>query len=194
MPQEEMKTGRKKRPPASWKAITGNIGKIVGLITVVGALITGIAQITGGARELTRIWRPDTGCLTAEMAVLPTVVPIRQWNTVKFHLTGWNKCRETLEVHVAYKAQSETVRVEPPFKGLEQAACSGYDNAECWEARSLDGRKEINWTLIPPKLTALSPLSDPVKIEINWIVYNTETKKRVRAGKAEITVKGGNEA
>ena len=39
----------------------------------------------------------------------------------------------------------------------------------------------------PPDLKVLKkPLGDPVDININWVVYNDETKKRLDTGAAQI--------
>ncbi len=174
--------------------LTGRIGKITGLIAVVVTLLAGIAQLLGGAHEISRMWSayfdvPAKECFKAELDVRPAEVSVTRWNSVQFHLKGPNECRATLAVHVAFKAQSGAVRIEPPFRGPDQPACSGYENPECWEVKSLDVGKDVDWLLTPPRLTRLGPLSTPVKVAINWIVYNTETRKRVRAGKAEIIVK-----
>jgi hypothetical protein len=174
-------------------AITGRIGKIVALIAAVVALLTVAQQMLGGTQKLAEIWAvfrsvPEEECFTAEMNVEPTSVPLKKWNSVKFHLTGSNECRATLAVHVAFKAQSGNLVVSPPFKGPDQPVCTGYENPDCWEVKSLDKGKPVDWVLTPPRLESLSPLSDPVKIAINWMVFNTETQKQVRAGKAEITV------
>jgi len=92
--------------------------------------------------------------------------------------------------HVAFKATSDAVRIEPPFRSPDQAACRGDENPACWEVRTLDRAKEVKWTLTPPRLTQLGPLADPITVDINWTVYDTETKKRLRAGTSGLTVRG----
>jgi len=175
--------------------ITGKIGKITGLITVVVALLTGVAQMLGGAQKISEMWAPGRrlpgpDCFDVKMDVRPTTVPVRKWDTVRFDLTGWNKCKQTLAVHVAFKATSDAVRIEPPFRSPDQAACRGDENPACWEIRTLDRAKEVKWTLTPPRLTQLGPLADPITVDINWTVYDTETKKRLRAGTSGLTVRG----
>jgi hypothetical protein len=174
-------------------ALTGRIGKIAALITAIVALLTVTQQMLGGTHKLADIWAefwsvPEDECFTAEMNVAPTDVPLKKWSSVKFELIGSNRCRANLAVHVAFKAQSGNLVVSPPFRSPDQPVCTGYENPDCWEVKSLDKGKVIDWVLTPPRLEALSPLSDPVKIAINWMVFNTETRKQVRAGKAEITV------
>ena len=177
--------------------VTGKTGKVVGALTVVGALLTQIEHIADGAKKLPEILTTftaifgvsSTDCFTAEMHVKPVVVRIQDWKTVQFQLTGNNRCRQKLEVHVAYKTQSDSIRIEPTIdRGPDLPACSGYDKSDCWETKSLDGGA-INWVLMRPKLRKLSALADPAEIVINWIVFNTETGKQVRAGTAAVTVK-----
>jgi hypothetical protein len=197
MAHRKADTEAKKNSTPILDVITGRIGKIVALITAVVALLTVAQQMLGGTHKLAEIWTafrsvPEEDCFMAEMNVEPTSVPLQKWNSVKFHLTGSNKCRATLAVHVAFKAQGGNLVVSPPFKGPDQPACTGYENPDCWEVKSLDKGKAVDWVLTPPRLESLSPLGNPVKIAINWMVFNTETKKQVRAGKAEITVKSEN--
>jgi len=170
--------------------VTGKTAKIVAALTVVAGLLSQIEQIVDGVKKLTTsIGGSSTDCLTAEMHVKPVVVRIQDWKTVQFQLTGNNRCRQKLQVHVAYKTQSDSIRIEPTIdRGPDLPACSGYDKSDCWETKSLDGGA-INWVLMRPKLRKLSALADPAEIVINWIVFNTETGKQVRAGTAAVTVK-----
>lgn len=193
MAEEKTSTEEARRSNPILDAITSRIGKIVALITAVVALLTVAQQMLGGTQKLAEIWSafrsvPEGECFTAELNVEPTDVPLGKWNSVKFHLTGSNRCRANLAVHVAFKAQSGNLVVSPPFKSPDQPMCTGYENPDCWEVKSLDKGKAVDWVLTPPRLEPLGRLSDPVKIAINWMVFNTETKKQVRAGKAEITV------
>jgi len=80
---------------------------------------------------------------------------------------------------VVFKSLNGSIRIEPL---ADQPACSGL-NPDCWESRTLEQGKDVKWTLTAPRLTQLSPLTDPVPIDVNWIVYNIETKKHLRASK-----------
>ena len=174
-------------------AVTGKAANISVVITAVVALLGAIEEMYGVSEKLvshvSALFRgTETACFTAELEVQPPSVPVARWNQVRFHLTGWNKCGATLSVHVAYKAQGDALRIEPPFKGPDQPVCAGYDNPDCWELITLDNGKRVDENLVLPKLIQLGPLTNPVKVVINWMVYNTETKKQVRAGIAGIDV------
>lgn len=186
-------SGSEKSASRLLDAITGKAAKITVAITAVVGLLAAIENMFGGFEKLAShvaalSHGTETACFTAELEVQPPSVPVARWNQVRFHLTGWNKCGATLSVHVAYKAQGDALRIEPPFKGPDQPTCAGYDNPDCWELITLDNGKQVDQDLVLPKLIQLGTLANPAKVVINWIVYNTETKKQVRAGVAEIAV------
>jgi hypothetical protein len=173
------------------EVVTGKIGKVTALLTGIGAFLAVATQLPGGFQKMTEIVRPSgtvavQDCLDVTMDVKPTAVSVGKWNTVKFDLVGRNTCNETLAVYVAFKSLNGSIRIEPLS---DQPACSGL-NPDCWESRTLERGKDVKWTLTAPRLTQLSPLTDPVPIDVNWIVYNMETKKHLRASKTEITVRG----
>lgn len=173
--------------------LTGKIVKITGLLAGIVTLVAVTTQLLGGFQKMAGMVRPPSpvpvrDCLDVTMDVKPTTVKFGKWNTVKFDLIGRNDCKETLAVHVAFKSLSDSMRIEPPSKGPDQVVCGGLENPDCWETRTLDRRKTVEWTVTPPRLTHLGPLTEPVLIDVNWTIYNSETKKYLRAGKAEITV------
>ncbi len=123
-------------------------------------------------------------CFKFNKMVSPETVTIKNWNSINLHFEGENACDTTLNVHIAFKTSSSAVRIQHP-SGKE---CHELSNHKCWEEKSID-KGIISWKIDPPSLSFLkSPLSEPVKISINWIVYNAETRKRLRADKARITL------
>jgi hypothetical protein len=174
--------------------VTGKIGKLTGLLTGIAALLAVATQLLGGFQSFQRVKETAgtsgtvavTDCLDVTLDVKPTMVSVGKWNTVRFDLIGRNTCKEPLTVYVAFKSLNGSIRIEPL---VDQPACSGT-NPDCWESRTLGGGKDVKWTLTAPRLTQLSPLTDPVQMSVNWIVYNTETKRILRGDKIEISVRG----
>ena len=194
MTEENTKSEKKKLSSTFLDVLTGKIGKITGLILAGVALLLAVQQLAGEGQKIYQMWAPVRGvdqkeCFKPEIDVKPTTVSVKEWNSVKFRMTGRNNCKETLSIHVAFKAKGDTIRIEPPFKGMDQSACKGYENPTCWEQNSIDQGKDVDWILTPPFLRRNGQLVDPVKVAINWTVYNRE-KTLVRAGKAEMTVLG----
>lgn len=185
--------GTRNRGPGArgMNAIRGKVPAVVALLTGVVTVASVMVELPGWFQKAVDFVRPSglvasKDCFDVTLDVRPTTVSVAKWNAVRFDLVGHNECNETLAVHVAFKSLSSTMRIEP-FRGFEQAACR-IDDSDCWERRTLDRGKPVKWQLTAPRLTQLGPLLDPEPLGVNWVVYNTDTKKHLRAGLTQITV------
>ena len=178
--------------------VTGTKGKIVGTLAIVGGLLTQIEHIIDGAKKIPEIWKTvatvtagsPTDCFTPEMHVRPVDTRYKEWRRVEFQLTGQNRCPQSLQVHVAYKTQSESLRIEPTIdKASDQIACSGYDKPDCWQSGSVDARQKVDWKLMPPKLIKLGELKSGVPVPINWMVFDSKAGQQIWSGTQPVTVK-----
>ncbi len=166
---------------SSWDfldVVTGRIGKITALVTTV-VLLLGAGEKLFNVLGIFKSEEVVKDCFKLEMSY-PKTVPVSEWDSMDLVLKGRNDCQELLDVHVAFKAASDRVRIESAFSD-----CLELTNPDCWEEKFLD-LGDLDWKVTPPRLTPLNiPLGDPVKIDINWVVYNAETKKRLGADKAQ---------
>lgn len=190
-------------PPTPPKGVlgmlTGKVGKVAGALLLVSGMLTQFDAIVGAVKNVwnLKMWNmaataSPAECFTGNLHIHPVAVPVVGWpQHMKFRLTGRNACAQKLEVHVAYKAPTGMLRLESPFSKPEQSSCNVQD-IDCWESRSINGNASIDWLLTPPNLRRVGPLADPVKISINWVVYNTETRKQIHAGTTDVTVRDGN--
>jgi hypothetical protein len=177
-----------------YKLLTGRGAKIVTALTVVVGIATQVDKlidliIKPQEKEKQAVVESPSMCFKARVDAHPNALLVKNWETVQFHMGGANGCKQPLTVHVTYTSNSSSLRIEPPYRDTPQ--CRSYDVSECWESLSLDGGKPIDWSLAPPKLTQLGHLDKPAKVLINWIVYNTDSKTRLRAGRTEVTVSEG---
>ena len=85
-------------------------------------------------------------------------------------------------MHLAFKAkQLGKVKLESLFSD-----CIDLVESRCWEEQTIKAG-EVNVEFRPPHLTVFKrPLGNSVDININWLVYNVDTKKRLNAGAAQI--------
>jgi len=173
-------------------AMTGRIARITGLCLAIVALAAAVEQVTQvGSNALRRIGligpadtRTDDpkSCFQPRLTY-PESVMLGQWDQMDLRLTGRNDCRDTLAVHVAFKGREDRLRIEPPFS---DASCTQVDDPSCWEQKTLE-RGEVDWQVTPPTLTPLLvPLGERVRVDVNWIIYNAETRVQVRADTARI--------
>lgn len=191
MATKKPKSPNERAPQGGAGLLSGKAAKITGGIALLAALATQVEQISTGVAKLWQRLSPPVveACFTPKIAIEPVTVALKNWPRVQFRMTGRNTCKQKLEVHVAYKTPLwETIYLEPPYKRTEQA-CIGYDNPECWEQNSIEGGASIDWVLTPPRLRPMAALPNPVTVGVNWIVFNTETRKQVHAGKTQITMK-----
>lgn len=166
-------------------ALNSKIGKIVTLFVTIGALGTAVLTLSDVGKKLFKpkeepiATRDPRGCFQAELNY-PQAVPLSQWDSMEMRLTGNNQCAATLAVYLAFRARVDRIRLEPPYEAPEP---------ECWEHKTLPNG-EVNWNVSPPRLVLLkSPLGEKVRVDINWVVYNEETKAQVRADTAKFWLK-----
>lgn len=201
-----------KKPPESEKnssdfldVVTGKIGKITVLLTTVVSLLAGVNQVFQVGPDLFSKFKlpvpvnpqpiepvipvvpkpPALGdCFKPKMIVDPEMVSISKWDSMMLQLTGRNDCQETLGVHVAFRGNSDRVRIMSPF-----AECVVLNDPTCWQQASIDSG-DLHKEITRPHLIILSkPLGDPVKLTINWNVYNMQTKGLLRADTVQITLR-----
>ena len=183
MSDEEKTSEPKKNFSDLLGMLTGGIGKITLLVgAVTGLLIAAenFFEISSKFLAMIKTEKSVTDCFQAEMNYQKTV-SVSGWRTMPPSLIGRNDCRERLGVYVAFKAkQLDKVRIKSPVSD-----CLDPVDPRCWEEKSIEtGAAE---KFLPPDLVVLKkPLGDPVDININWVVYNVETKKLLDAGAAQI--------
>lgn len=179
--------------------VTGKTAKIVAAMTIVGTVGSQLQHVVDGVKEIPKLVKSlipgpgsesDIDCLTGQMQVKPVIARFKEWKTVEFQLQGQNRCPRSLQVYMAYKTQNETLRIEPTIDKIsDQLDCRGTVNRDCWEANSLEAHKAIDWKLIPPKLRKMGEMKDPVTIEINWLVIDSNDSRQIGSGKRAVTVK-----
>lgn len=193
MTDEKENSGFKKSSWGFLDVITGRIGKIAALITAVVILLGAVEKFFNvwsnlfgiGSEEAPRVEvhpEPKTlmDCFKLEMSY-PKTVPISKWDSMDLVLTGRNDCQQPLDVHVAFKTASNRIRIESAF-----SECLELSNPACWEEKILEPG-DLRWKVTPPRLTPLKiPLGGPVKININWVIYNAVTKNRLGADTAQL--------
>lgn len=164
--------------------ITGRIGKVIALIVAFGTLLGAIEHFFETGSSLIARFKTDKSlkdCFRAEMKY-PKTVSISGWRSMPLSLTGRNSCREKLGIHIAFKTKRlAMVAFESPVSD-----CRDLVNPDCWEEKSIE-TGDVNEMFIPPHLQVLKkPLGEPVDININWVVYNVETRKQLDSGAAQI--------
>jgi hypothetical protein len=178
-------------PPGIVELITGKIGKVTALCLAIVALGGAIGGVwTMGRRALQYIGLAPHGtsvtdsknCFQPQL-MYPGDVTLSKWDSMDLRLTGRNECKQTLAVHVAFKGRKDRVSIEPPFA---DSSCTQADNPSCWEQKTLE-RGDVNWEVSPPVLTPLKkPLGERIRVDVNWIIYNAETRVQVHADTARI--------
>ena len=163
---------------------TGRIGKVTALLLALVALVAAAEEFFEITSTLLARFKTEESvkdCFQAKMNY-PKTVSIDGWQSMPLGLTGRNDCRERLGVHIAFKAkQLSKVRIESPVSD-----CVDPVDTRCWEVKSIEAGA-VDVKFIPPHLKVLKkPLGNPVDININWVVYDVDTKKRLNAGAAQI--------
>lgn len=166
--------------------VTGKIGKITLLVGAVSALLTQVYPLIQGGSSLVKSepeQRPPLeGCLKPKL-IVPKTVSISEWDSMMLKLKGRNDCPQSLNIYVTFKAAGESVLIVPTM-GDE---CRSQP--ECWEQKSLDSG-DLDQIFTRPRLRFLKkPLGNPVKLSINWVVYNVHDNKILRADTAQITLR-----
>lgn len=171
-----------KQPSGILNTITGKIGKITAVCVALTAFLGALVQLTGLGKTVLSWMNPPVvvapldlrNCLDAQLSY-PDAVPLSKWSSMEMRLRGQNDCKATLAVYVTFRGREDRVRLEPPF---------GDTDPSCWEQKTL-ASGALDWKVSPPRLVPLKvPLGNKVRVDINWVVYNAETKMQVRADTA----------
>ncbi len=183
MSDEEKKSEPKKNSSDLLDMITRSSVKITAVIVALTALLVAAKNFSEISSKFFAMFKAEESvkdCFQAEMNY-PKTVSVSEWQSMPLSLTGRNDCREKLGVHIAFKAkQLDKVRIESPVSD-----CLDPVDPRCWEEKSIEAG-EVNEKFIPPHLEVLKkPLGDTVDININWVVYDVETKKLLDAGVAQ---------
>ena len=195
MNDEERNSESTKSSSGLLDTITGKISKLKALLLVLGGLLVTLVFFLGEVERFLKISSDVLAIFKSEESATslqdcfqakinyPEMVSVSGWQSMYLSLTGRNDCREKLNIHVAFKTkQFDKVRIKSPFSD-----CLDLDNPRCWEERSIKTTEELDEKFTPPDLEVLKkPLGDPVHINVNWLVYNAETKMQLAAGTAHI--------
>jgi hypothetical protein len=204
MPEEKQLLEPAKNTSDFLDVITGKVGKITLLLTTVAGLLTGVNQLfqivpnpfkfnppavvepkstTPGVSVVSKPTALED-CFKPKMVVEPDTVSISKWESMILKLTGRNDCIKSLGVHVAFKMASDRVRIMSPV-----GDCSTFTDSACWQTASIDSGA-LNQTVTTPRLYPLSnPLGNPLKLNINWMVYNADDQKLLRTEMVQITLR-----
>src|ERR1044071_6335500 len=175
------------RSSGIFDAITSKVGKATAACVAVAALGTAVVQLTDVWKKIfgaSKEEKPSTSCFAAQL-VYPREVHLSQWGSTKLLLKTRNDCKGALPVHVAFKLLAGQIRIEP-LAGQNCALMNPVDPA-CWEQKTLEPG-EVDWDVIPPRLTFLGDSLGDTDLVVNWIVYNSETKAQLHADRADFKV------
>ncbi|MEA2564766.1 MAG: hypothetical protein QOH06_6270 [Acidobacteriota bacterium] len=162
--------------------INNNLGKIVTVAVTIAALGVAMTQakdawtsLFGPKSKVETVIEPTTdlkNCLEAKLSH-PDVVPLSQWDSMEMRLTGQNDCKAKLAVYLEFKGSR--ILLEPPFGEPEDR------REDRWEDGKL-GIGAVDWQVSPPHLVRLrDSLGDRVRVNLNWIVVEADTKRKIDA-------------
>ena len=182
MNDEEKQPERKKKSSDLLGMLTGRIGKTTALLLALTGLIGAAENFFEISSRVLEIFEAEKKtCFQARMSY-PKTVSVNGWQSMSLRLSGTNDCRERLGVHIAFKAK----RLNKVIIGSPVSTCVDPVDPSCWEVKYIEAGA-VDAKFLAPHLEVLKkPLGDPIDLNINWVVYNVENRKRLDADAVQI--------
>lgn len=170
--------------PGLLDLLTGNVGKLTGLLTAVAALVAAWQGLFGpliGNND-----KREGPCVEISAQDFPKAVKWSAWDRTPIRVKGRNTCDKSLGVFATFQRRQTVASfvLEPLY---DNPQCERQDSQEiptCWDrqdpvATDKDGNWE--WEMRPPSLTLLAAPGSIDEIVVNWEVRNMASPREALA-------------